>query len=135
MEGNLVVGLLEIVALALAPVLTVSALVRVNLAYEACLRFGRRVYLLQTPPEPPAGPPLEWLAADLRRLRREARAPRPDASPDDLLRSLAAYDQALLASARALAVPTTLAGLPDGFDREVERRRLERALEAAGLSW
>jgi hypothetical protein len=55
--------------------------------------------------------------------------------PDLLLRSLAAYDKALLATARALTVPTTLAGLPEGFDREVERRRLERALEATGLSW
>ena len=135
MEGSLFVGLLEIVALAVAPVLAVSALVRVNLAYEACVRLGRRVYLLETPPEPPVGPPLEKLAADLRRLRPAARAPRPDVPPDLLLRSLAAYDKALLATARALAVPTTLAGLPDGFDREVERRRLERALESTGLSW
>jgi hypothetical protein len=135
MEGSLVIGLLELVALALAPVLAVSALVRVNLAYEACVRLGRRVYLLETPPEPPVGPPLEKLAADLRRLRPAARTPRPDTPPDLLLRTLTAYDEALVGSARALSVTTTLAGLPEGFDREVERRRLERALEAAGLSW
>src|ERR1700712_3932668 len=98
MEGSLVVGLLEIVAIALAPVLAVSALVRVNLAYEACARLGRRLYLFPTPPEPPAGPPLEKLAADLRRLRPEARAPRPDVSPASVYSSLAAYDKALLAT-------------------------------------
>ena len=48
---------------------------------------------------------------------------------------VAAYDDALLGAARALDVPTSLAELPDGIDREVERLRLEHALERAGLSW
>ena len=135
MEGSLAVGILEVLALAIAPVLAVAALVRANLAYEACLRLGRRVALVRTPPEAPAGPPLEKLAADLRRLRPDARAPRPGAGAALQVRALAAYDAALLATARALEVPTTLAALPDGFDREVERRRVERALESAGLSW
>ncbi len=134
MEGSLVVGLLEVVALALAPVLAVSVLVRLSLAYEACSTLRRRIHLLHSP-QSPAGPPLEKLAADLRRLRPDARAPRPGVSATRQLRSLAAYDKTLLATARALEVPTSLEALPDEFVREVERRRVERALEAAGLSW
>src|SRR3954471_6890709 len=124
MEGSLVVGLLEVVALALAPVLVVSVLVRMNLIYEASLRFGRRVHVFQTPAQAPFGPPLEKLAADLRRLRPTARAPRPDVSAARQRKSLAAYDETLAATARALDVTTTLTLLPDGFDREVERRRV-----------
>ncbi len=135
MDGNIVVGLLEVIALSLAPVLVVSALVRMNLVYEAFLRLGRRSYLFHTPPAHPTGPPLEKLAADLRRLRPEARAPRPDVSMSRQRRSLAAYDGALVATAQALDVPTALAETPEGFEREVERRRVERALTAAGLAW
>ena len=57
--------------------LLVSVLVRANLIYEACATLGRRVYLFQTPTARPAGPPLEKLAADLRRLHPEARTPEP----------------------------------------------------------
>jgi hypothetical protein len=134
MDGNVVVGLLWMVAIAVAPVVAVSLLVRVNLLYEACVTLGRRVYLLHTP-EPRLGPPLEKLASDLRRLRPDARMPRPGTPTARLNRSLASYDVALMATARALEIPTTLDEIPDGFDREVERRRLERALTSAGLNW
>ena len=135
MDGSVVVGLLLVVALSVAPIAVVSALVRLNLVYEAFMFLGRRVYLISTPPEAPAGPPLEKLAADLRRLRQDARAPRPGLSTARHLKALVAYDQTLVATARALDIPHTLAEVPDGFDREVERRRVERALTAAGLSW
>ena|SRR5436190_23273859 len=135
MDGSIVVGLLLVVALSVTPIAVVSALVRLNLVYEAFITVGRRIYLLRTPPEAPAGPPLEKLAADLRRLRPEARAPRPGMSTARHLKALAAYDKALTATARALDIPHALTEIPDGFDREVERRRLERALTAAGLSW
>jgi len=48
---------------------------------------------------------------------------------------VAAYDEVLVETARALGVPTTLAEVPDGLDHEAERLRLEVALERAGLSW
>jgi hypothetical protein len=134
MDGSLVVGLLEVAAISIAPVALVAALVRLNVFYEWCMALGRRTYLLHAP-ETPIGPPLEKLAADLRRLRPEARMPRPGTSTARHNRSLASYDRALVATARALDIPTTLVEIPDGFDREVERRRLERALGAAGLSW
>ena len=47
----------------------------------------------------------------------------------------AAYDDALVNTARALDVATTLGELPEGFDREAERLRLEHALARAGLCW
>ena len=82
-----------------------------------------------------AGPPLEKLAADLRRLRPEARSPRPGVPMARQKGIVAAYDGVLVATARALEcrhVPRRAAG---GIDREAERLRLEDALEAAGLSW
>ena len=82
-----------------------------------------------------AGPPLEKLAADLRRLRPEARSPRPGVTMARQKGIVAAYDGVLVATARALGVDTSLADLPEGIDREAERLRLEDALEAAGLSW
>ena len=48
---------------------------------------------------------------------------------------VAAYDGVLVATARALGVPTSLTDLREGIDREAERLRVEDALEAAGLSW
>lgn len=135
MDTRVLVGLLEVVGLALAPVVMVSVLVRMNLVYEAAMSMGRRLYLFQTPPERPVGPPLEKLAADLRRLRPAARTPRPDVTTDEHHENLLAYDAALEATARALDVPSALRELPEGFDREVERRHLESALEEAGLSW
>jgi hypothetical protein len=48
---------------------------------------------------------------------------------------VAAYDGILAATPKALDVPTTLADLPEGIDREAERLRLEEALSQAGISW
>ncbi len=135
MDTRVLVGLLELVGLAFAPVLMVSVLVRLNLIYELFMSLGRRLYLFHPAPVRPAGPPLEKLAADLRRLRPAARMPRPDTPTAQQRRSLAAYDAVLVATARALDVPTTLEELAEGFDREVERRHVEHALEEAGLSW
>lgn len=131
MDGRVLVGLLEIAALSLAPVLLVSALVRMNLVYEFSLALGRRVRLL---PVLPAGPPLERLVADLRRLRPQVRSPAPDMAGAEQRAIVTAYDATMLATARALDVPTSLAGLPEGRDRDAERLRLERALEQAGVS-
>lgn len=134
MDTRVLLGLLEVVGLALAPVAMVSVLVRMNLIYEAFMRLGRRLSLFQTPLERPSGPPLEKLAADLRRLRPEARSRTADPS-GRRNQSMTAYDAALVATARALDVPTTLAELREGWERDAERFRLEHALTVAGLSW
>ena len=135
MDGNIVVGLLWVAAISLTPLLAVYLLVRVNLLYELCVRLGRRAYLFHTPPELPVGPPLEQLVSDLRRLRPEARSRKPDVSNARQKKILADYDATLVATARALEVPTTLTQLRDGWERDAERFRLEHALTLTGLDW
>ena len=135
MDGNVYVGLFWIVALAVAPVAMVSVLVRANLIYEACMILGRRVYLFQTPAARPAGPPLEQLVEDLRRLYPEVRSPDPDARAGRQQRILASYDRTLMAAARALDVPNRLVDVPEGWERDAERFRLEHSLTVAGLDW
>jgi hypothetical protein len=135
MDTRVLVGLLEVVALAAAPVVMVSLLVRTPQIYERSVTLGRRVNLLHTPPTRPSAPPIEKLAADLRRLRPECRSAHPDARSAKQRRTVASYDSVLIATARALDVDTTLGDLAEGMDREVERRRLEQALETAGLRW
>jgi hypothetical protein len=102
---------------------------------ERSVVIGRRAHLLRTPPGLAPGPPIEKLAADVRRLRPEARSPRPGVRMARQRGIVAAYDVALVATAEALGVPSTLTELPEGLDREAERLRLEDAREAAGLSW
>ena len=46
----------------------------------------------------------------------------------------AAYEDLLVQAARALGVPDTLSGVPEGTDREAERMRLEHLLREAGLA-
>ena len=135
MDGWVLIGLLEIVAISLAPVAILSAFSHAPAIYQRTLLAGRRLHLFHTPPVAPAGPPLEELAADLRRLRLEARSPRAGAMVQQS-DAIAAYDEVLMATARALDVPTGLDELPEGsFHREAERLRLEQALERAGLTW
>jgi hypothetical protein len=135
MDSRVLTGLLLVVAISLLPVAILSFFKHAKAIYEYSVVAGRRMHLLHTPPVLPAGPPLQELAADLRRLRPEARSPGtgvPMAQQDG---TVAAYDAALVTTARALDVPTTLTELPDGYHREAERLRLERALEQAGLTW
>ena len=85
-------------------------------------------------PVAPVGRPLEQVAADLRRLGRQL-AHVPAGAPMARRRGLqAAYDDVLVEAAAQFAVPNTLATLPPGFPREVERLRVETALAEAGLT-
>ena len=128
-------GLLAVVAISLVPVGIVAVFLHARFLFERCVALGRRVHLLEPPADPPAGPPLEKLAADLRRLRPEVRSPRPGVAMARQRGIVAAYDGVLVQAAAALDVPTTLPELPEGFHHEAERLRLEHALELAGLSW
>jgi hypothetical protein len=78
-----------------------------------------------------AGPPIEQLAADLLRLGRARRAPRQ--SPDRRRVVLAAYDRRLVLACAALSIPEHLESL-DGFDKNIERLRMEGALLEAGFA-
>ena len=48
--------------------------------------------------------------------------------------TLAAYDDVLLEACRAVDLPDTLSGLPEGTERDAERLRLEFLLDRAGLT-
>ena len=98
------------------------------------VRVGRLLHLIPPPPPRPVGMPLERIAADLRRLRLEARRHPPDMSMAKYRGAVAAYDDALLDACRALDLSTELPTLPDGVEREFERLRVEFELERAGIN-
>ncbi|MCW2829300.1 MAG: Conserved putative rane protein [Marmoricola sp.] len=133
--GSVAIGVLTFIGICLAPVAFVSALLHGHQIAALVVSLGRRLGLVAPPPTPPSGPPLEKLAADLRRLRPQVRCPRQGLGAARIRGTRAAYDGVLILTARALEVETILGDLPDGFDREAERLRLEDALEQAGLSW
>jgi hypothetical protein len=133
MEGVVLLGLLKVVGLSLVPVALVGVALHGRELLERGSAVGRRMHLVPPPLPPPAGPPLEKLAADLRRLRPEARSHRPGVAMAKQRGIVAAYDELLVAAAAALDVPTNLRELPEGIEHEAERLRLELALERAGL--
>jgi hypothetical protein len=135
-ESSLLPGILRFAALMVAPVV-VLLLVRHG---DGALRRLRsaliRVHCWPREPVVPEGPPLEELAASLRRLYPCAHHPPAGMRMPKQRGVLMAYDARLVVAARALGVPTVLADLPlDTFEHECERLRLERALTAAGLVW
>lgn len=97
------------------------------------VRAGRALHLLRPPVPTPVGPPLERIVRDLRRLQPEARQPGEGAAMAKRRGVVAAYDDLLLDACRALDVPTSLASIPEGVERESERLRVEFALEQAGV--
>jgi hypothetical protein len=95
---------------------------------EAALRLVRR----SAPPKP-VGPPIEALAADLRRLRTAVQTLAPGTSQVRRAATVAAYDDVLAQTCRALGLADTISDARPGRDRDVERLRTEAMLEAAGL--
>lgn len=91
--------------------------------------FGRR---RRTPL--PAQPPIERLAADLRRVRRDLAGLKPGAPMVRRRAAHQAYDALLAQACTAVEVPHRLDEVPDGVEREVERLRVEEALRGAGLA-
>ena len=136
MEANAFPAVATYAALAFAPVLMLIAVHHVH-PFLARLRVLLiRMRLWRREPLAPSGPPLERVAADLRRLYPAAHFPQKGVRMPKQRGVLMAYDDRLVAAAHALEVPTTLPDLPaEGFDREAERLRLEYALTRAGLVW
>lgn len=94
---------------------------------------GRRLHLLPPPTPVAAGMPIERIAADLRRIRPQARRP-ASGTPYTRRRAIvAAYDDALLDACHALGVSTELDRITDALERESERLRAEHELEKAGV--
>ena len=77
--------------------------------------------------------PIQVVAADLRRLRRQVELV-ATATPQPRDRALfAAYDDVLAEAAMLLEVPEALRSTPEGWEREGERLRVEARLAGAGL--
>jgi hypothetical protein len=121
-------NLMLLVVAVTAPTLLFWVIVRVPRAVDGIGAFIRR----RRGPEP-VRPPIEQLAADLRRVHRTI-AEFPPGTPNVRRRATrAAYDTLLTQACAAVEVPHRLAALPDGMDRDVERLRIEDALRTAGV--
>jgi len=78
--------------------------------------------------------PIQVVAADVRRLARQLSLV-PAGAPMARRRALAAaYDDVLIEAAVLLEIPHLMRTIPDGRARDVERLRLQAALEGAGLA-
>ncbi|ANY06054.1 hypothetical protein [Pseudonocardia sp. HH130630-07] len=138
MPGNdpVLTGVIVFLAIALGPAVLVWLVGRL----PGVVRRARRGRGRAAPPAP-VGPPLERLVADLRRLERMRRDPRPTTWVQRVA-LLAAYDEVLLATCRAVGVedPPLRAFVADGGvagaldrGRALARIRTEAALEATGV--
>lgn len=93
---------------------------------------GARIRRRRTPAA--TAPPIERLAADLRRVHRSL-ADCPPGTPA-VRREAArqAYDALLCQACTAVDVTNRLDTLPEGMERELERLRVEESLREAGLA-
>jgi hypothetical protein len=140
--------LLTLIALACLPCL-VALLVTADIATETAMRavrrrlrrvrarldsrrLARRTGLRAAPSDAkPTGPPIEQIAADLRRLGRQ-RIGVATRSPVWFAAVQRAYDDRLSLACLELEIPQHLRELT-GIDLEIERVRIEGELAAAGL--
>lgn len=129
MDGDLLLRIAIVVA-----VLAVLWVLPDWTSYRARARRIARA-LRPAPPEPlrPTGPPIERIAADARRIRDQIRQA-PSGTPAAKLRGwLEAYDDVLITACRSLDLEQRLDVLPEGGVHDLERERVERMLEDAGL--
>jgi hypothetical protein len=120
-DGPALLGLVEFLLIAAMPPLLVWAGVR--LVRWLGTRRG---------PAPSAGPTMQSLVADLRRLRRELCGP-PTGSRVRRVALEQAYDDTLFELCRMLAVPAEQLAVAGPADRPFVRLQAEAALEAAGV--
>jgi hypothetical protein len=96
-------------------------------------RLARRAGLREPAPAEPAGPPIEQIAADLRRLGRQ-RIGVAAHSPIWFAAVQRAYDDRLSLACTELEICQHLHELT-GVDQEIERLRIEGELQATGLAF
>jgi hypothetical protein len=100
---------------------------------DRALRVARALRLSQPLPPHPAGPPIEQIAADIRRIRAQIKQA-PSGLPVARMRGwMEAYDDLLVAACQALDLENRLRAVPAGVERDLERERIERLLMRAGL--
>ncbi|MBP2370903.1 hypothetical protein [Pseudonocardia parietis] len=139
MSGNdpVATGVAVFLAVSFGPAVLLWLLLRMPTIVHRVGEVRRR---RRPPPPAPAGPPLERLLADLRRLDRERRDPPP--TRVRRLALLAAYDDVLLATCRAVGVDDPAlrpwvehGGTAGALDagRDLARLRTEADLEVTGV--
>ena len=126
-------GLVEFGVVATLPVATLWVLLHADEIGERAVALGRRLRLVPPPRILTYDPPVERLAADLRRLSAGIRDIPQGMSNVRRRGMLLAYDDLLMSACRALDVPHSLNELGQGMDRDLERLRVESCLEEAGL--
>lgn len=100
---------------------------------DVVVQVGRWLGLVAPPAPVPVGPPIERIAADVRRIRTDIRHAPPGMPMARLRGWCAAYDDVLVAACRALDVEQHLKSSVTPRERELERERVERMLVRAGL--
>src|SRR5262249_52592229 len=128
-----VVEAAEVGVALVAPTLIFALVAHAGRVAGLAISLVRRLHLLPEPSPQPVDPPIEQVAASLRRIGREL-AGLPPGIPQLRRRALLlAYDDLLGTACRALAIGHELDGPLSGWDREVERLRVEVRLQDAGL--
>ncbi|PRY40331.1 hypothetical protein [Umezawaea tangerina] len=93
----------------------------------------RRLKRRRRVPVVPAGPSIEQVSADLRRVHRILAGYESGIPAVRRAGTRQAYDALLVQACRAVEVDHRLGYLPEGMDRELERLRVEESLRTAGL--
>jgi hypothetical protein len=123
-SGFPVMNLVLYAAVVVAP----TALVLGALKIPALVRKAKR------PKLSPAHPPIQELAADLRRVHRLLAQFAPGTPMARRVGTRQAYDALLVDACDAVEIPHRLGEIPEGMEREIERLRVEESLRTAGLS-
>lgn len=126
-DRSALVGLILYLAVAAAPALVFWIALRLIPAAATRLDDHRRARRVQ------AGPPLQKVVADLRRLRREMRGT-PQRTQVRRIALLAAYDDALLEVCAIAGLDAPPLATATGSDRAFARLLTEAALEQAGIA-
>lgn len=128
MDSHVLGNVLIYAVLVVTPSAVLGLLFAIPKLFGALRRFRDR----RRPPVP-AHPPIERLAADLRRVDKAIRSLPEGVSIVRRRSTQQAYDALLRQACDALSVPAELDFLPDGLDRDLERARIEVELQRAGL--
>ncbi|KAA9166669.1 hypothetical protein FPZ12_000120 [Amycolatopsis acidicola] len=121
--GNVIVYL----AISAVPPVFFWLMLKIPALADAALRRRRR-------PPLTSAPPIEQLAADLRRVHRALATLAPDAPVVRRRATRQAYDALLIQACQAIGEPHWLDEVPEGVEREVERLRIEEKLRSSGLA-
>lgn len=131
-DRDLLVGFGQVALLAVVPALAGMLVLHGRTVARALTRVGRRLGVLSPPAPVVFGPTLEKVAASMRRVAGALRAPDVGLSQVRRRGLEMAYDDLLITACRQLELPESLARRT-GWDRQIERLRVEASLERAGL--